>query len=332
MNAIPRLCVSLALCLLAVGLTLPTPAAAEPADSLDELSEAQRAKLEGHVRKGKQAYDAGEFETSLTEFKRALEILEHPDFVYRLALTHDRLGHTKRALEQYRRFLDLAPETDDRGKVERTIAQLEEELRERRPEIEITTDPEGASVRLADEDRELGRTPMTATLQPGRYTIVLDKQGYAPVEQEVDLAHDGESSLSFKLTPTDPQRETATHSGSGPPTGAYLTLGGGAATGIFTLVSYLQFADARSTVRSQRACTPECTKPAGFDANARRQKTWEAVTWTSGAVATAALAGGAVWLAAGSGADTPSSRRARLALVPSLSADRIGLQLRLSGP
>jgi tetratricopeptide (TPR) repeat protein len=311
--------------------------AGEPAESIDELSKTERQQVQSHVQAGKKAYDAGNFEASLEKFQRALEILEHPDFVYRVALAHEKLGHTEQALENYRKFLEMAPDADDRGKVERTIQRLEQELEQQRPEVDIATTPSGATVRLAGEEKPLGKTPLTTSMEPGRYLLVVTREGFEEARRQIGVESGEALALDIELdraasAETDTSSES-THAGSGSSIGPYITFAGAGLAATGTLLSYLQFADARSTVRGQRACTPNCDKPESFDASVQRQKTWEAITWTSGAVATAALAGGTLWLVAGDNSgssDSANSWNRRLSLVPTVSPDYIGLRLQFA--
>ncbi len=308
-----------------------------PAQSVDELSKSERQQVQSHVQAGKEAYDSGNFETSLEKFQKALELLEHPDFVYRVALAHEKLGHTQRALENYRRFLEMAPEADDRGKVERTIQRLEDELEKQNPEVDIETTPSGATVRLAGEEEDLGKTPLTTSMEPGRYLLVVTKQGFEEVRRQVEVESGEALALDIQLdraaTARTDTSSKSTDAASTSSIGPFITFAGAGLAATGTILSYLQFADARSTVRNQRGCTPNCTEPDSFDVNVQRQKTWETITWTSGAVATAALAGGALWLVAdsnSSGSESANSTKRSLSVVPALSPNHVGLQLRFA--
>lgn len=280
------------------------PASDRPAESFDALSEAERKKLDSLVQNGLEAYDRRDFEKSLAKFQRALEILEHSDFVYRIALAYERLGELEPALEHYRRFLEMAPESDDRPEIERTIEQLEEKIAGQRPTVEIRTHPPGAAVRVENRDAALGTTPLETTLPPGEHTLIVSKSGYETIERHITLERGEAAALEYDLTADAPI-------GGSSRAGPLTMLGGGGIAAVASGLSYMRFAKLRGDVREQKGCIPNCSTPDSFYSNVQRQKTWEAVAWSTGAVAAGALTGGAVWmLLAPSEADAESSARA----------------------
>lgn len=289
------------------------PASVRPAESFDALSEAERQELDTFVQNGLEAYDRRNFEKSLTNFQRALEILEHSDFVYRIALAYERLGELEPALEHYRRFLEMAPETDDRPEIERTIEQLEEKIARQQPTVAIRTHPSGAAVRVENRDAPLGTTPLEATLPPGEHTLIVSKSGLETIERRITLETGEATALEYDLTADTPLGEA---SRAGPLT----MLGGGGIAAVASGLSYMRFAKLRGEVREQKGCIPNCSTPDSFYSNVQRQKTWEAVAWSTGAVAAGALTGGAVWMIlTPSGTDSePSARTSGVRIFPAM--------------
>lgn len=298
--------------------------AGEPARSFKSLSDAERQELDGYVQAGLKAYDRRNFEESISKFEQALEILRHPDFIYRIALAYERLGRNRKALEHYRRFLKLAPDTDDRPEVERTIRRLSKKIARQKPTIEVRTDPAGATVRIDEEEAPLGKTALDARVEPGTHTLTVSKSGYETIEREIALDQGESLSVEYDLEPaTDAAGERSR-------TGPFLLLGGGGLAAVGSAASYVQFANFRRTVRQQKACMPECQKPETFDSNVRSQKLYERLAWGSGAVAAAAATGGALWLALYSDASESRTRSdLSFTLTPRVSANFVGLECAL---
>ena len=313
-----------------------------PPAGIEELSEEERGALKSHMRRGREAYDNGEFETSLSEFQQARDILDHPEFTYRIALSHERLGHLRKAVEAYRRYLELAPETDERGKVERTIAELEKRIEAQRPVLEVATSPAGAEIRIDGESESRTTTPASLTLTVGRHAVELRKQGFRTVERTIELARGQTLSMEVDLEETaDPEVEAAadepTDTGgasdepSDPRIGPIITLGAGGALAVGSVVSYLQFAGVRRDIEQAHDCGEErCPEPDNFGQMASRAKRWDRITWTLGSLAVATATTGAIWMAVGGG-EAGDGRRAssRWRIAPMVGADRVGLQLRV---
>ena len=91
-----------------------------------ELSKERKAEFARLVGKGRDAYNAGEYEEAIPYFEAAYAIVPHPNLQYRIALSHERAGEPEDAVAHYRKFLEQKPETSKRGAVEKRIARLEE--------------------------------------------------------------------------------------------------------------------------------------------------------------------------------------------------------------
>lgn len=336
-----RLPMDVRIWLVVVGLAIvgmPTVAPAlDPSGEIAELSKEKREKLKGYISQGRKAYDDGQFEKSLEAFQKALEILEHPEFVYRTALAHQRLGHDRKALEAYRRYLEMAPESEDRGKVERTIEMLEKRIEKQQPTLEITSTPEGVNVRVGEESEPRGTTPLTLEMEPGTYKLHLTKSGYQEVDRTVDLSEGKTVSIQVDLE----ERPETTGSGesegraadSTGSLGPWITMGVGGALAGGSLVSYLQFDQFRGRVEQARKTTDR-PEPSDFGDKASTAKTWEAVTWALGAGAVAAAGAGAVWMVVDGGAESEKTAKSTRSprLVPVIGPEQVGLQLRVGGP
>ena len=325
----PLLLTLVAVATLAAVVLPSAPATAEPATEISQLSRDKRDQLKDHIQKGTTAYDNGNFERSLAEFQQALDILEHPDFVYRIALAHDRLDHLRPALEAYRRFLKMAPDTKDRGKVERTIRQLEKRLKTTKPTLEIVTTPPGAEVLLDGESAPRGVSQLTLTTSTGKHVVTLRKDGFATVRRTVELANGQTLAMQVELDELPSGGQSAQTDSASAPIGPIITLSTAGLLAVGSVVSYTQFSYYRGRVEEQKSCTPNCPEQGTFQTNVDRQKSWEQTTWVLGSIGVATAGVGAVWLALRGNKKQARADR-HLQFAPMLGRDRVGLQLKLT--
>ncbi len=110
--------------------------AQDDARSLD----AARAELEA----GRLAYENGEFEVALDRFERAYELSGSADLLYNVATCADRLRRDDVALDSYERYLEAAPETEDRAQIEGRIRALRAALAREGSRVEPAPAPSEA--------------------------------------------------------------------------------------------------------------------------------------------------------------------------------------------
>ena len=109
---------------LAIVLSGPCVAAAQaPPDTAANDAEA-RARFQA----GERAFARGDFEAALEDFERAYSLSRRPGLLYNVGLAAQRARRRERAIEAFREYLRLEPDTANRASVERTIADLEELL------------------------------------------------------------------------------------------------------------------------------------------------------------------------------------------------------------
>ncbi|MFK7988471.1 MAG: hypothetical protein AB8I08_20785 [Sandaracinaceae bacterium] len=101
---------------------------------------------------GMQAYEQGEFELALERFERSNEIVNSSELVFNIARAAEQLGRHQHALDSYLLYLEVEPEAENRGWVERRIAFLETQIGPDATEPEDTApaDPALADPALAD--------------------------------------------------------------------------------------------------------------------------------------------------------------------------------------
>jgi tetratricopeptide (TPR) repeat protein len=104
---------------LAVCCLLAPPVRADPRGAVDR-PQAERACVDG-----RRLYDLGEYRGALEAFKKAYLLSESPALLYNIGRCYEQLGERRLAIERYRTFLALSPDTPDRVSVEQRIASLD---------------------------------------------------------------------------------------------------------------------------------------------------------------------------------------------------------------
>jgi tetratricopeptide (TPR) repeat protein len=95
--------------------------AQQPAD--DTLNQAKT-----HFEAGKNAYNAGDYQTAIREFKAAEALRPSPILDYNIGLANEKLQKKRVAVKYYRRYLEGMPNAPNRAQVEQSIQQLEREI------------------------------------------------------------------------------------------------------------------------------------------------------------------------------------------------------------
>jgi len=185
-------------------LSLATVAAPLPAwaqvSTFEELSADQKQKLAALIDAAKKEYDVGNFESSLESFQRGYDIYPHPDILYRMGLCYERLGEDAAAVRLYREFLEKVPNAPERPRIEKTITIIESRIS--RSEIRISTDPEGAVVYIDDKANGVAAyTPTSLPVSPGNYRIIVEKEGFEPLEELVSVESGQTLQLRYQLNP-----------------------------------------------------------------------------------------------------------------------------------
>ncbi|MFW6052243.1 MAG: tetratricopeptide repeat protein [Myxococcota bacterium] len=82
---------------------------------------------------GKVAFEEGRYDDALEYFRRAHELSGHPELLYNVGQSLDRLRRDREAVEALRRFLEEVPDTPHRRQVEARIRALESAIERREP-------------------------------------------------------------------------------------------------------------------------------------------------------------------------------------------------------
>jgi tetratricopeptide (TPR) repeat protein len=149
--------------LLTLASALSTPAAAQTAE--------ERELASALFRESAEAYQAGNFELSVTLLRRAYELDPVPVLQYNLARALEGMGDTEGAIETYERYLELDPDAEDRPVVEERL----EALRADQERAQEATDAEAEEFLAGSDDTEEelpeGPMPPPRTVSPAPWII-----------------------------------------------------------------------------------------------------------------------------------------------------------------
>ncbi len=260
----------------AVLAALAPAASAQPADDRAALLEALRA--------ANAAFDAGRFADALAAYDAIAARWPLPEVHFRRGACLERLGRPLDAAAAYRRYLELAPDAGDAGRVRADVDRLEAAGRARPARLVVVSRPAGAEVLLGE--RALGRSPVDVELPPGEVIVTLRADGREPVSREVLLVAGERKSLDVDLPPLAPP--PADHGTLG-----WTLAGVGAASLVASGVLYALTASAIEDANAYDRRDPDHSR-AALDRMQDDAGRLEAGFWVTGGIGLAAL-GAASW-------------------------------------
>jgi outer membrane receptor protein involved in Fe transport len=161
-------------------------------------ADGQADEAELHFQIGAEAYGRGDFRTALEHFLASNRLVPNKNVVFNIARTFERLG---RFADAHRYYVDAREgETD-----QKTITELEQALERIGPQVavlNVVTDPPGATIYIDRKDLgSRGRTPRPLAVAPGKYTVIVELDGWEPAVREAVEAPLGSSvKIEMKLT------------------------------------------------------------------------------------------------------------------------------------
>lgn len=149
---------------------------------------------------GAQAYREARYKDAIDQFLKANRLDPHADLIFNVGQAYEKLGDVPNALRSYREYLRLKPGANDRGSVEISIKNLEARLSASGvQQVSVFSTPSGATLIL--DQKEMGQTPWTGEIAPGRHIAVLRATGYPDVAKEFVLLSDRAMDLDIALPP-----------------------------------------------------------------------------------------------------------------------------------
>jgi hypothetical protein len=141
---------------------------------------------------GQAADKRGDYQTAIEHYLRANDLHPHPFAIYNIAINYERLGQHREAATWFRRYLEAAPDSPDRGKVEKKLADLEG----RPAKLNVRSSPDGARVLV--DGAPVGVTPYAGVVRGGTRRIAVERDGQRD-ERTVTVEYGEPIELSFTI-------------------------------------------------------------------------------------------------------------------------------------
>lgn len=167
-------CVILAGVLGAAASVVAAPVAAQDEARQSEAREAAEAPVTGTrspndrptdeariaFEAGRDAFDAGRYPLALESFERAYELTEHPDILYNIAHTAERLRRDERALSAFEGYLEANPDSPERAAIEARMVILRRAIEERAEDESVRpVEPAGEAAPLPVQEYVFVQAP-----------------------------------------------------------------------------------------------------------------------------------------------------------------------------
>lgn len=169
------------LCLIAAVLLISRTAHA------DDREEARKAFAEGQT-----ADKAEDWQSAIEHYLHAYELVPHHFALYNVARDYERLGQLREASTWYVRYVEVAPASSDRDKVQKLLV----ELKVRPAKLTVTSAPIGA--RLTIDGQHVGVTPYAAQIRGGGHRVAVELDGQRD-ERDVALEYGEPQTVELTL-------------------------------------------------------------------------------------------------------------------------------------
>ena len=161
----------------------------------DKVAKAKEIYLEGV-----EAYRAERFVDAAEKFRESYELSGRTTLLFNIAATWEEAGRKELALKFYKHYLAENWDAPNRPEVEAKMETLDKEIRAAWPTVTINTKPQGASVRLgAGSSAQVGESPATFQVAPGRHRIVAAKAGHTTEFMDIKVVADTPQSVTISL-------------------------------------------------------------------------------------------------------------------------------------
>lgn len=200
---------------MAVGLSLALASAAHAqvqAPSAEGQAEARRSAAKEKFDLGVAAYKEQRYQDAVKLFQEADALQPSAPLSFNVARSFENLNDTSGALRWYRDFLRRLPQAANASEVRGKVAALAATLSQRGvQQISVLSEPPGAMVLL--DDQNVGVTPLTRDIVPGKHRLLLRLAGYADKPGELQLDPLTPQDISLQL---EAPRQAAPDASAGP--------------------------------------------------------------------------------------------------------------------
>jgi len=184
-----------------VGLALVLGMAA-PRTGYARSGKSGEARARKMDKAGKKAFKHRAYDDAVIAFKAAHAASPTPGRLFNLGKAYQRVGNLQKAIETFERYVQESEDADDAADVEEALGFMRAKLEQTKVAFGVTTYPEGATFQVSTSGyQHAGETPWAAYLDPGRYEVLIEKEGFVTVKKTVVLVLEEPQDLSIVLKP-----------------------------------------------------------------------------------------------------------------------------------
>ena len=168
---------------------------------------------------GVRAYQQGDFKAAIQAFEQAYRIEQRPGLLFSIAQAHRRqyavdrrAGHVAVALKYFRDYVVTVQQGGRRADAVQAMNELEpiaqtleregqlQPLEDQAPSTRLVVSSPVAEASITlDADKEPRALPFISEVAPGKHTLRITKDGFAPEERTVEVASGGVTALDIGL-------------------------------------------------------------------------------------------------------------------------------------
>ena len=182
---------------LLLALVVAQPAAAQQPKASRTLAEELEGEARASFEQGRALFEHGDFLTAHAKFRMALESSGNARLLWNLAACSSKLKRYGRALREAQRYLEageaLTPEQREKANA------FVRELRGLVSEATFVVSPAGARLSIDGEDRGVVEETSTHALELGPHDVNLAREGFLPLQRQVDVRDTAATMFSFRL-------------------------------------------------------------------------------------------------------------------------------------
>ncbi len=199
--------------------TPATPPQAPPAAPAKAESGPPTGDSKAVFDAGVRAYQQGDFKAAIQAFEQAYRIDQRPGLLFSIAQAHRRqyavdrrAGHIAVALKYFRDYVVTVQQGGRRADAVQAMNELEpiaqmleregqlQPLEEQAPSTRLVVSSPVAEAKITvDDDKEPRPLPFIAEVTPGKHTLHVAREGFAPEERTVEVASGGVTALDIGL-------------------------------------------------------------------------------------------------------------------------------------
>lgn len=153
----------------------------------DDREDARKAFAEGQA-----ADKAEDWQSAIEHYQRANDLMPHHFALYNIARDYERLGQLREAAVWYTRYVEAAPPSGDRDKVQKLLG----EIKLRPAKLTVKSTPPGARVTI--DGQKVGVTPFTAPIRGGGHRVAVELDGQRD-ERDVALEYGEPETVELTL-------------------------------------------------------------------------------------------------------------------------------------